>query len=85
MRQRLAPADSRNILDFLDAAEYGLAFETLLFCIVEENAPISTTFCALMQDAANRMNYPDDFSELRDPDMAAALALVWEACRDRAE
>lgn len=82
---RLAPVDAQYVLEFLDAAEYGLAFETLACSVVDVNAPLSPAFCALMQDAARWMGYSDDFSQIRNREVAAALALVWEARRDCAE
>lgn len=85
VQRQLAPVDAQYVHDFLDAAEYGLAFETLACSVVEANAPVSAAFCALIQDAAHRMNYGDDFSEIRESEVAAALTLVWEVCRDCAE
>lgn len=81
VQMRLARADEQEVLDYLDVAEYGLAFETLACSVVKAGIPVSITFCALIQNAAHRMHYSDNFDEVREPEVAAALTLLREACR----
>ena len=81
----LAPVHVQNVRDFLDAAEYGLAFETLAGAIVEANVPLTGRLCSLMREAASRMNYREDFSNVHESEVAAILRRVWEACRDCAQ
>lgn len=85
VRQGFAPAQTEEVLDFLDAGEYGLAFESLIFYLVDENVPVSVDLCALLQGAAHRMKYGDNLSEMHDLDLAAAITLVCEACRNCTE
>lgn len=81
----LAPTHVRNVHDFLDAAEYGLAFETLAGAIVEANVLLTNKLCALMREAASQMNYSENFSNVRESEVAAVLRRVWEVCHDCAQ
>ena len=84
-RKSLPPAQAQLVFEFLDAAEYGLALETLAGSLVEANTPVSAALCAFMRDAARQMGYRDDLSDIREPEVAAALSRIWESCQKPAE
>ncbi len=81
VERHLASTDVHEVVEFLDVAEYGLAFETLVCAVVDAGAPVSTAFCSPIHDAGRQMGYRDDFADVRNHEVAAALSLVWQACR----
>ncbi len=83
--ERNLPVDrAQDTLDFLDHAEYGLAFETLLGNLVEFNVSLSPELCALLKSSAHRMGYGHGITVQND-EVRAALELVWDACSECAD
>lgn len=51
-----ARAEIAEVQSYLDAGEYGLAFETFVSIAVEENKPVSENALSIAGDLAERMD-----------------------------
>ena len=60
VRSSLADHHAENVRSFIDAAEYGLAFEEITGSLVEQNARITAEALRLAEDAAAALGKQND-------------------------
>jgi hypothetical protein len=59
-RSNFTDSELKEVEDFIDHGEYGLALETFCSIVVEENKPIGTIAIARVKELASLMSMSDD-------------------------
>lgn len=59
--EEIPPSEAQEVQMYLDAGEYGLAFETICSVLKAKGSPVSESTCARIVDLGERMDIEPDY------------------------